>query len=82
MILSGEHNSMCLRAPKEESEMKPLVTTAQAAPLMGLAVGTLENWRCLGIGPKFIKCGRRVMYDPDDIAAWREKNRVRSTSEA
>lgn len=62
--------------------MKALLTTAEATPLCGVAEGTLENWRVQGVGPAFIKCGRRVMYDPDDIAAWREENRVRSTSEA
>jgi hypothetical protein len=62
--------------------MKPLLDTSAAAPLMGVTVGTAENWRVAGLGPKFIKSGRRVLYDPDDIAAWREANRFQSTSEA
>ena len=64
--------------------MKPLLDTKQAAPFAGHAEGTLENWRTRGIGPKFIKMpGRRgkVLYDPDDIEAWREANRFQSTSE-
>lgn len=61
--------------------MKALLDTKSAAPLCGLSEGTLENWRSLGVGPKFIKSGRRVLYDPDDIAAWREANRYQSTSE-
>ncbi len=51
---------------------------------MGVAPGTAENWRVLGIGPKFIKTpGRRgkVLYDPDDIEAWKDANRYQSTSE-
>lgn len=62
--------------------MKPLLDTIAAAPLVGATVGTLENWRVAGTGPRFIKSGRRVLYDPDDIAAWREARRFQSTSEA
>lgn len=62
--------------------MKALLDTPSAAPLIGATVGTIENWRVAGIGPKFIKSGRRVLYDPDDIAAWRAERRFQSTSEA
>lgn len=62
--------------------MKPLLDTPAAAPLIGVTVGTAENWRVAGFGPKFIKSGRRVLYDPDDIAAWRSENRFQSTTEA
>ena len=62
--------------------MQPLLDTAAAAPLLGATVGTLENWRVAGTGPKFIKCGRKVLYDPDDIAEWRASRRFQSTSEA
>lgn len=61
--------------------LEPLINTRSAAPLAGVAVKTLENWRTLGVGPKFIKAGRRVLYDPADLLAWREQNRVGSTSE-
>lgn len=65
--------------------MQALLDTKGAAPLAGVAVSTLENWRVLGIGPKFIKTpGKRgkVLYDPADIEAWKEANRYQSTSEA
>lgn len=62
--------------------MEPLLNTADAAPRVGVSPGTLENWRVAGIGPKFIKSGRRVMYDPADIEAWKADNRFQSTSEA
>ena len=65
--------------------MGPLLDTRTAAPLIGVAVGTLENWRVKGIGPKFIKTpGRRgkVLYDPADIKAWKDANRFHSTSES
>mgnify|MGYP003576646300 CR=1 FL=1 len=61
--------------------LSPLLATADAAPLAGVAAKTLENWRTLGLGPRFIKAGRRVLYDPADLLAWRNQNRFGSTSE-
>ena len=57
----------------------PLLPTAEAAPLAGVAAKTLENWRTLGLGPKFIKAGRRVLYDPADLLAWRDENPFAAT---
>ncbi len=62
--------------------MQRLLTTAEAAPLFGVTPKTAENWRCLGMGPAFVRAGRRVVYDPADIAAWIEKNRATSTSQS
>ena len=63
------------------ANLLPLLRTDEAAPLAGVATKTLENWRTLGLGPKFIKAGRRVLYDPADLVAWREQRRVGSTSQ-
>ena len=63
------------------NSLSPLLGTTDAAPLAGVAPKTLENWRTLGVGPNFIKAGRRVLYDPADIAAWRDANRFGSTSQ-
>lgn len=64
------------------STLSALLATTDAAPLAGVAPKTLENWRTLGLGPRFIKAGRRVLYDPADLLAWRNQNRFGSTSEA
>lgn len=77
---SIEGNARCVR--QGIRSMKPLLDTAEAAPLCGQSVGTLENWRVQGVGPKFIKSGRKVLYDPDDIAEWRKSRRFQSTTEA
>lgn len=64
--------------------MEELLDTKAAAPRIGVAPGTLENWRSLGLGPRFIKtAGRksRVLYDPADIEAWKDERRFQSTSE-
>lgn len=64
--------------------MDYLLDTKTAAPRIGVAPGTLENWRVAGVGPRFIKTGRRgkVLYDPADIEEWKDANRFQSTSEA
>ncbi len=61
--------------------MKELLDTAKAAPLMGVEPKTAANWRHLGVGPKFIRAGGKIAYDPDDIEVWKASRRVGSTSE-
>jgi hypothetical protein len=53
-----------------------------AATYLGLAPATLAKWRCIGGGPVFIKCGRRVVYDRRDLDAFMDASRRRSTSDA
>ena len=73
------------RRPTLGNDMQELLDTKTAAPLIGVTPETLENWRVRGDGPPFHKTpGRtgKVLYDPADIAAWREKRRFASTAEA
>ena len=43
------------------------LTTGQAARLMRIAPGTLQNWRTQGKGPPFIKRGNNVYYTKTNI---------------
>jgi excisionase family DNA binding protein len=43
-----------------------LLTVEQTAKMLNVSVKTLEKWRAEGIGPRFIKVGRRVMYTLTD----------------
>ena len=56
--------------------------TPDAAILAGVSAKTLENLRSTGGGPKYLKLGRKVAYDPRDIEAWKDDRRFSSTSEA
>ena len=47
-----------------------LWTIEQVAKELGKTVQTLYNWRWQGKGPKYVKIGNRVMYRPEDIAAF------------
>lgn len=60
---------------------EPLRITADAAALVSLSARTLEKKRTAGDGPKFIRLGRRVLYDVRDLADWVNANRISSTAE-
>ena len=45
---------------------------SQLAARWGVSEGTLERWRCEGIGPKFLKLPGRVLYRQIDIEAYEE----------
>lgn len=61
--------------------MHKLLTTQEAAPLVGVAPKTLCNWRVAGFGPAHIRAGGRIGYDVADIEAWKSTRRVASTSQ-
>ncbi len=59
-----------------------LMTETEAARLLGLKVATLRRWRWGGKGPRFLKLGAAVRYDPADLTAFIEAGRRNSTSES
>jgi len=58
------------------------VREADAAKLLCLAAGTLQNWRALGEGPPYLKLGGRVVYAQADLIAWAEGQRRGDASAA
>jgi hypothetical protein len=58
-----------------------LLTTRQAAIYLSLEPQTLEVWRGRGRGPSFVKIGSLVRYERQELQAFVERNRRRSTSE-
>ena len=55
-----------------------VLTEEQAAQYLGLAPGTLRNWRVMGRGPQYVRLGRRVGYRVEDLQAWAEERLVES----
>ena len=54
-----------------------LLTTIEAAKVLGLPPQTLVNWRCTGRYPlPFVRVGRLIRYQVTDLTDWIEKNRV------
>lgn len=57
-----------------------IITVNQAADYLGLAVSTLNKWRCHGGGPVFIKMGRAVRYRIEDLDSFITIHVRKSTS--
>jgi excisionase family DNA binding protein len=57
------------------------LSTEKAAEYLGLGKSTLDKLRVTGGGPPFIKFGKRVVYDVDDLNAWSSLHKRSSTSQ-
>lgn len=59
---------------------RQLLTSKQAAHVLGVAPKTLANWRTLGTGPAFHKTGGRCLYLRKDLITFAKSRKVSSTS--
>lgn len=59
-----------------------ILRTPDAASYVGLAASTLEKARLTGWGPRYVKLGRIVGYDVQDLDRWLEARKRGSTSES
>jgi predicted DNA-binding transcriptional regulator AlpA len=53
--------------------MEPLegrLNEFDVARITGMSVATVRRWRLLHQGPKYIKIGAAVRYNPEDISTW------------
>lgn len=58
-----------------------MLTTNSLSTQLSISKQTLARWRVEGSGPTFCSAGRKILYNPDDVAAWLQKNRRSSTSQ-
>ena len=61
--------------------MDQLLNSKKAAAFLGISERTLERLRTAGEGPKYVKFGMTVRYDPADILAWIKDRKRASTSD-
>lgn len=54
----------------------PLIDEHLAAEYLGLAVGTLRNWRNKGKGPRYFKLGSKIRYTVKDLEKFIEAHTV------
>jgi predicted DNA-binding transcriptional regulator AlpA len=59
---------------------RPKLRTPGASEYTGFAESTLEKLRVHGGGAPYIRVGRVVVYDPDDLDEWLESHKRRTTS--
>ena len=57
-----------------------LLDTDAVAALVGLSRQWFVKARISGIGPRYLKIGRRIVYRHADVLAWLEKHERSSTS--
>ena len=50
--------------------MPELLNTTEAAQRLRLNLQTLNRWRRQGTGPAYLRVGKKVMYQADQITAW------------
>ncbi|BCW92439.1 MAG: hypothetical protein KatS3mg007_0333 [Thermoanaerobaculum sp.] len=60
--------------------MPSLLDEKQVAQLLRCSPLTLRIWRCRGQGPPYLKIGRLVRYDPNQVEAWL-RSRMRGEGE-
>ncbi len=53
---------------------RSLLTTRQAADLLGISTRTLARWHALRVGPARCQIGRKVLYRASAIEAWLQAN--------
>ena len=55
--------------------VRAFLTQHELAELLQLPERTLEDWRLTGSGPPYMKLGRHVRYDIEDVLAWAKERR-------
>ncbi len=58
-----------------------LLKEREVAQILSLEVATLRRWRWSGSGPRFLKLGGAIRYEPEDIKAFKDASRRASTSD-
>jgi Helix-turn-helix domain len=61
--------------------MQRLYTQAEAAELLCLSERTLERFRVSGLGPRFVRIGKSIRYQPSALETFVASRVVGSTSE-
>lgn len=62
--------------------MSELLTDLEAAEVVDLSPKTLRKYRVEGVGPKFLKIGRKVRYRREHLESWLESRTFSNTAEA
>lgn len=65
-----------------ENTRMQLVNEKEAADIICYSVRALQNWRCRGGGPKFIKVSSRsIRYSISDLNEWAEERKIANTAQ-
>jgi excisionase family DNA binding protein len=68
-------------SPVSHAVTAGLISTKDAARLLGVHYNTLCKWRIRGVGPRFVKAGTMVRYRQSDIEVWLQSRTYSNTTE-
>jgi hypothetical protein len=68
--------------PQKPDSVVRHLTQGQLADRWQMSPRTLERWRWLGEGPRFLKLGGRVIYRLEDVEAYEAKQLRASTTDS
>ena len=68
-------------ATESDVDDEALLSSEQAAGLLGLAPSTLAKGRVTGNSPPYLKLGRAVRYRKPDVLAWARRRQCRNTGQ-
>ncbi|HEY2666902.1 MAG TPA: helix-turn-helix domain-containing protein [Actinomycetota bacterium] len=60
--------------------MPRLLSVGELAEMLQVPVNTVYQWRHRGEGPRPIRLGRHLRFDPVDVARWLETRKAASVS--
>ncbi|PJE01674.1 DNA-binding protein [Mycobacterium sp.] len=63
------------------AQLPALATPNEVAEYLHTTAASLAQDRYRGTGPKFIKCGRRVLYRWSDVSEWLDDNTIQRTDD-
>jgi excisionase family DNA binding protein len=69
-----------MQLPTTAAHFHALLTTQQAADILGLSKSFLDKARVKGNGPPFHRIGSVIRYNPADVHEWADGFRYTSTS--
>ena len=58
-----------------------LMSTAEVAEVLRVRPESIRRMRWDGSGPRYIRRGKRALYDPADVREWLEGQKRASTSD-
>lgn len=58
------------------------LTSNELAERLRVHVQTTKRWRVQGVGPKYLKFGKSVVYPIQEVEAWERQHLIQSTAEA
>ena len=67
----------CERESVAKERLQSFLNEFDVARITGLSAASARRWRVLGRGPRHLKIGAAVRYDPKDVLAWLSSHDVR-----